>query len=141
MKKNLLFLILTALIFSSTPPLFGAAGKRISQENQTLAEAAAPTKVSSRQERKAKRWEKRFDRMKNKLQKKMDRLKRKGKSGDRINLGTMLGLFVLLIGGLFIVLGLVIPAVGIVFLIIGIIIAFVGLLLWLLLGGITVDVS
>ena len=141
MKRNLLFIALIAFVFGSTTSLSGAASKAAFPEIQINSEAAAPAKVSSKHERKVKRWTKRFERLEKKFQKKMDRMRRKGKAGDRINLGTMLGLVVLLIGGLFIVLGLVIPAVGIVFLVIGIIIAFVGLLLWLLLGGISVEVS
>lgn len=133
MKKNLLPCYFALFAFLLTPAVFAASKQAPVFEN--------PVEMSSKNSRQAKRMEIRLDRLKKKFQKKMERLQRKGKAVNRINLGAMLGLVILLTGGLFIVLGLVIPAIGIVFLVIGIIIAFVGLLVWLLLGGISVDVT
>ncbi len=141
MKNYLLLTTLILAVFASATPLSAAAGKAVFSETATHSEAAAPAKTSTKQQRKAQRWAKRFERLEKKFEKKMEKQRSKGKTVTRINLGETLGLIVLLTGGLFIALGLVIPAVGFVFLVIGIVIAFAGLLLWLLLGGISVEVS
>lgn len=140
MIKNLLFIALTLFTPALTPSLFAASAKAVSPEMPTRSEHVSTGRASKKEIRTTKRWNKRLDRLEKKIQKKMDRFQRKGKPVTRLSLG-FVGVIVLLIGGLFIALGLVIPAVGVVFLVIGIIIAFVGLLLWLLLGGIGVEVS
>ena len=70
-----------------------------------------------------------------------DRLARRGNSlGGKMSLG-IVGLFVLVLGGLFVLLGVAIPIVGILFIFIGGIVALVGILLMAILGGISVDTS
>lgn len=141
MKRNLLLLSFVAFVLGlSLNPAFAAIQKE-TPHSRTNVENATRTEFSVQQTRKVNRLKNRMGRWEKKFQKKMERKQHKGKPGDRVNLGFMLGLIVLLTGGLFIALGLIIPAIGIIFLIIGVIIAFAGLLLWIVLGGISVEVS
>ncbi|MBI5915958.1 MAG: hypothetical protein HY842_11310 [Bacteroidetes bacterium] len=136
MKNNLLLLALTAFFLTASPSLFA-----VSKPDQPAAAVAATHKTATESLHSSHfKKGKRTNWLQKKLQKKLEKKMRATKPGGRVNLG-LAGLIVLLLGGLFILLGLVIPAVGIVFLVLGIIIAFIGLLLWLILGGINVDIS
>lgn len=137
MKKMLL---LTGLVLLSVFPANMLSAASRSAESKPKLEETISTKKSERQLRKAKRWQKRLDRLERKLQKKMERWHRKGIFEANINLG-VIGLIVLVLGGGFIALGLVTGPVGILFYIIGGLIALVGLILLLLLSGISVSTS